>query len=102
MNREAIERLIYIRDNLCDSVEDKVAIEIALTESDCRRWHDLKEDPEDFPEDLEIVYVKRIIPTNGDTKFSLAYYNHDTQSWYELYSHITILNAVGWRYVYDQ
>ncbi len=71
----------------------------ALKKADKYRWHDLRKNPDDFPEADEYgcsEYVLVMIGTPEWDNHEWAYYNHNTRTWstpfYEQ-------NVFAWRYI---
>ena len=70
----------------------------ALEKADKYRWHDLRKNPDDFPEAVgggyESDYVLVLIGTPEWNSWEQAYYHHDKKLWstYEQ-------NVFAWRYI---
>ena len=99
-NEEAktrMENLIYFYRPIGDSLEAwDMAIE-ALEKADKYRWHDLRKNPDDLPEDNgygESDYVLVMIGTPEWNRWEQAYYHHGKRLWstYEQ-------NVFAWRYI---
>ena len=99
-NEEAktrMENLIYFYRPIGDSLEAwDMAIE-ALEKADKYRWHDLRKNPDDLPEDNgygESEYVLAMIGTPEWNGWEQAYYHHGKRLWstYEQ-------NVFAWRYI---
>ena len=112
-NKEAIVHIEHIRPKKCKMVNGKLqggfpdhdsdtgkaidkAIE-ALKKADKYRWHDLRKNPDDLPEDNgygESDYVLVMIGTPEWNSWEQAYYHHGKRLWstYEQ-------NVFAWRYI---
>ena len=102
-NKEAIEQLkerLAITDYRQQIPEYYEAIEMAveaLEKADKYRWHDLRKNPDDLPEDngygkSECVLV--MIGTPEWYSWEQAYYKHDKRMW-STYDQ----NVFAWRYI---
>ena len=102
-NKEAIEQfkkrlaITFYRKQIPEYYE---AIEMAvdaLEKADKYRWHDLRKNPDDFPEadgNSESDYVLVMIGTPEWNSWEQAYYHHGKKMWstYEQ-------NVFAWRYI---
>ena len=99
-NKEAIVHIEHIRPKKCKMVNGKLqggfpdhdsdtgkaidkAIE-ALEKADKYRWHDLRKNPDDLPEDKEkrkSEYVLVMIGTPEWYSCEWAYYSHNAKMW---------------------
>ena len=91
---ECEESICYITD--VDAEPLKLAIK-ALEKADKYRWHDLRKNPDDLPEDNgygESDYVLVMIGTPEWNSWEQAYYHHGKRLWstYEQ-------NVFAWRYI---
>ena len=103
-NKEAIEQLkerLAITDYRQQIPEYYEAIEMAvdaLEKADKYRWHDLRKNPDDFPEAVgggyESDYVLVMIGVPEWNSWEQAYYKHGKRLWstYEQ-------NVFAWRYI---
>ena len=102
-NKEAIEQFkerLAITDYRQQIPEYYEAIEMAveaLEKADKYRWHDLRKNPDDFPEadgNSESDYVLVMIGTPEWNSWEQAYYHHGKRLWstYEQ-------NVFAWRYI---
>ena len=69
----------------------------ALEKADKYRWHDLRKNPDDFPEaagNSESDYVLVMIGTPEWNSWEQAYYSHDKRLW-STYDQ----NVFAWRYI---
>lgn len=97
-NKEAIR---YAKENILaytsDMAEFKTMAIKALEKADKYKWHDLRKNPDDLPEDngnSESEYVLVMIGTPEWNSWEQAYYHHGKQMWstYEQ-------NVFAWRYI---
>ena len=103
-NKEAIEQFkerLAITDYRQQIPEYYEAIEMAveaLEKADKYRWHDLRKNPDDFPEAVgggyESDYVLVMIGTPEWNSWEQAYYHHDKKMW-STYDQ----NVFAWRYI---
>ena len=99
-NKEAktiMENLIYLYRPIGDSLEAWDMAIKALEKADKYRWHDLRKNPDDLPEDNgygESDYVLVMIGTPEWNSWEQAYYHHGKRLWstYEQ-------NVFAWRYI---
>ena len=104
-NKEAIEILKKNKPTcdtrecgkkLCMAVD--AAIEV-LEKADKYRWHDLRKNPDDLPEDNGYgcsEYVLVMIGTPEWDNHEWAYYNHNTKMWS---TPLCEQNVFAWRYI---
>ena len=94
-NEEAIEMFKTI--SIVEILKlNKIVID-ALEKADKFRWHDLRKNPDDLPEDNgygKSEYVLVMIGTPEWNSWEQAYYHHDKKLWstYEQ-------NVFAWRYI---
>ena len=102
-NKEAIEQLkerLAITDYRQQIPEYYEAIEMAveaLEKADKYRWHDLRKNPDDLPEDNgygKSEYVLVMIGTPEWYSCEWAYYSHNAKMW-SIYEQ----NVFAWRYI---
>ena len=102
-NKEAIEQLkerLAITDYRQQIPEYYEAIEMAVDareKADKYRWHDLRKNPDDLPEDNgygKSEYVLVMIGTPEWNSWEQAYYHHDKKMW-STYDQ----NVFAWRYI---
>ena len=70
----------------------------ALEKADKYKWHDLRKNPDDLPEDNgngESDYVLVMIGTPEWNHCEFVYYNYNMREWPSLYEQ----NVFAWRYV---
>ena len=100
-NKEAkkiMDNLIYLYRPLGNSLKAWHMAIKALEKADKYRWHDLRKNPDDFPEAVgggyESDYVLVMIGTPEWNSWEQAYYHHDKKLWstYEQ-------NVFAWRYI---
>ena len=100
-NKEAkkiMDNLIYLYRPLGNSLKAWHMAIKALEKADKYRWHDLRKNPDDFPEAVgggyESDYVLVLIGTPEWNSWEQAYYHHDKKLWstYEQ-------NVFAWRYI---
>ena len=99
-NKEAktiMENLIYLYRPIGDSLKAWHMAIKALEKADKYRWHDLRKNPDDLPEDNgygESDYVLVMIGTPEWNRWEQAYYHHGKRLWstYEQ-------NVFAWRYI---
>ena len=102
-NKEAIEQFkerLAITDYRKQIPEYYEAIEMAvdaLEKADKYRWHDLRKNPDDLPEDNgygKSEYVLVMIGTPEWYSCEWAYYSHNAKMW-SIYEQ----NVFAWRYI---
>ena len=100
-NKEAkkiMDNLIYLYRPLGNSLKAWHMAIKALEKADKYRWHDLRKNPDDFPEAVgggyESDYVLVLIGTPEWNSWEQAYYHHDKKLW-STYDQ----NVFAWRYV---
>ena len=100
-NKEAkkiMDNLIYLYRPLGNSLKAWHMAIKALEKADKYRWHDLRKNPDDFPEAVgggdESEYVLVMIGTPEWNSWEQAYYHHDKKMW-STYDQ----NVFAWRYV---
>ena len=102
-NKEAIEQFkerLAITDYRKQIPEYYEAIEMAvdaLEKADKYRWHDLRKNPDDLPEDNgygKSEYVLVMIGTPEWYMCDWAYYSHNAKMW-SIYEQ----NVFAWRYI---
>ena len=102
-NKEAIEQFkerLAITDYRQQIPEYYEAIEMAvdaLEKADKYRWHDLRKNPDDLPEDNgygKSEYVLVMIGTPEWYSCEWAYYSHNAKMW-SIYEQ----NVFAWRYI---
>ena len=100
-NKEAkkiMDNLIYLYRPLGNSLKAWHMAIKALEKADKYRWHDLRKNPDDFPEAVgggyESDYVLVMIGTPEWNSWEQAYYHHGKRLWttYEQ-------NVFAWRYI---
>ena len=100
-NKEAkkiMDNLIYLYRPLGNSLKAWHMAIKALEKADKYRWHDLRKNPDDFPEAVgggyESDYVLVMIGTPEWNSWEQAYYHHGKKMWstYEQ-------NVFAWRYI---
>ena len=100
-NKEAkkiMDNLIYLYRPLGNSLKAWHMAIKALEKADKYRWHDLRKNPDDFPEAVgggyESDYVLVMIGTPEWNRWEQAYYHHGKRLWstYEQ-------NVFAWRYI---
>ena len=100
-NKEAtkiMDNLIYLYRPLGNSLKAWHMAIKALEKADKYRWHDLRKNPDDFPEAVgggyESEYVLVMIGTPEWNSWEQAYYHHGKRLWstYEQ-------NVFAWRYI---
>ena len=100
-NKEAkkiMDNLIYLYRPLGNSLKAWHMAIKALEKADKYRWHDLRKNPDDFPEAVgggyESDYVLVLIGTPEWNSWEQAYYHHGKRLWstYEQ-------NVFAWRYI---
>ena len=99
-NEEAktiMDNLIYLYRPLGNSLKAWHMAIKALKKADKYKWHDLRKNPNDLPEDngygkSECVLAVTGTPEWGD--YEWAYYNHNTRMW-STYGQ----NVFAWRYI---
>ena len=94
-NKEAIEMFKTI--SIVEILKlNKIVID-ALEKADKYRWHDLRKNPDDLPEDNgygKSEYVLVMIGTPEWYSCEWAYYHHDKKLW-SIYEQ----NVFAWRYI---
>ena len=100
-NKEAkkiMDNLIYLYRPLGNSLKAWHMAIKALEKADKYRWHDLRKNPDDFPEAVgggyESDYVLVMIGTPEWNSWEQAYYHHDKKLW-STYDQ----NVFAWRYI---
>ena len=100
-NEEAktiMDNLIYLYRPLGNSLKAWHMAIKALEKADKYRWHDLRKNPDDFPEAVgggyESEYVLVMIGTPEWNSWEQAYYHHDKKMW-STYDQ----NVFAWRYI---
>ena len=100
-NKEAkkiMDNLIYLYRPLGNSLKAWHMAIKALEKADKYRWHDLRKNPDDFPEAVgggyESDYVLVMIGTPEWNSWEQAYYHHDKKMW-STYDQ----NVFAWRYI---
>ena len=71
----------------------------ALEKADKYRWHDLRENPNDLPEDNGYGCSECVLAVTGTPEWSdyeWAYYNHNTMMWSTPFC---VRNVCAWRYI---
>ena len=100
-NKEAkkiMDNLIYLYRPLGNGLKAWHMAIKALEKADKYRWHDLRKNPDDFPEAVgggyESDYVLVMIGIPEWNHWEWAYYHHDKKLWstYEQ-------NVFAWRYI---
>ena len=100
-NKEAkkiMDNLIYLYRPLGNGLKAWHMAIKALEKADKYRWHDLRKNPDDFPEAVgggyESDYVLVMIGTPEWNSWEQAYYHHGKRLWstYEQ-------NVFAWRYI---
>ena len=100
-NKEAkkiMDNLIYLYRPLGNGLKAWHMAIKALEKADKYRWHDLRKNPDDFPEAVgggdESEYVLVMIGTPEWNSWEQAYYHHGKRLWttYEQ-------NVFAWRYI---
>ena len=93
-----MDNLIYLYRPLGNSLKAWHMAIKALEKADKYRWHDLRKNPDDFPEAVgggyESDYVLVMIGTPEWNSWEQAYYHHGKRLWstYEQ-------NVFAWRYI---
>ena len=99
-NEEAktiMDNLIYLYRPLGNSLKAWHMAIKALEKADKYRWHDLRKNPDDLPEDNgygKSEYVLVMIGTPEWYSCEWAYYHHDKKLW-SIYEQ----NVFAWRYI---
>ena len=92
-----MENLIYLYRPLGNSLKAWHMAIKALEKADKYRWHDLRKNPDDLPEDNgygKSEYVLVMIGTPEWYSCEWAYYSHNAKMW-SIYEQ----NVFAWRYI---